>query len=447
MKLNTDLAIKKWKPKSKGERASCGQSLYIQGWDNGNRAWVYRLLVPTAHGKQHKTVWLTIGQPAADKEHGIAGGSLRLAEARELAMRISGAVKRGEASPDQIKRVLTKTAPLAEFDDLIRKPSLEPIADMDIRKVPTFDQMFQRWYDLQRKSNRWTHPASIRRPMGAYENHAREVFGYMPIDKINRRMVFETLQAVFVDHTKTASDLRIYVDETFELALDLEIIEHNPCPPLKKFTLPKRKERHHGALDANRLPELYEYIMNGKSDATFKAAMIMLVVSGLRVANIAFLRQEHYDPETGKFTIPEKEDDDHRRGFMKTGGEYSNVLPPELRDMINAQLIEGHEFVFVSRQNLRNVNPESLRKNFKHFDPTITAHGFRNCFKQWAYNSEIDHWLADRYCDHSLKGLDKAYRRFDTIEARTDVARRYFEYFKTGATPAPLQQPALRLVS
>ena len=99
-------------------------------------------------------------------------------------------------------------------------------------------------------------------------------------------------------------------------------------------------------------------------------------------------------------------------------------------------------------KNLRNVNPESLRKNFKHFDPTITAHGFRNCFKQWAYNAEIDHWLADRYCDHSLMGLDKAYRRFDTIEARTDVARRYFEYFKTGVTPASMQQqPALKLVS
>ena len=108
MKLNTDLAIKKWKPKTKGERASCGQSLYVQGWDNGSRAWVYRLLVPTSLGKQHKTVWLTIGQPAISAEHGIAGGSLRLAEARELAMRISGAVKRGEASPDQIKRVLTK---------------------------------------------------------------------------------------------------------------------------------------------------------------------------------------------------------------------------------------------------------------------------------------------------------------------------------------------------
>ena len=38
MKLTTDVAIRKWKPKSEGERASCGQSLYVQGYSNGKRS-------------------------------------------------------------------------------------------------------------------------------------------------------------------------------------------------------------------------------------------------------------------------------------------------------------------------------------------------------------------------------------------------------------------------
>ena len=59
MKLTTDIAIKKWKPKSKGERVGCGQNLYVQGWLNGSRAWVqthWRVVpnrVPTSASVSH----------------------------------------------------------------------------------------------------------------------------------------------------------------------------------------------------------------------------------------------------------------------------------------------------------------------------------------------------------------------------------------------------------
>ena len=445
MKLTTDLAIKKWKPNSEGERTSCGQSLYVQGYSNGKRSWVYRLQIGT--GSSKRSIWLKIGQPALGSEHGIAGGALRLAEARELAMRISGAVKRGETSADQVKRALDITAPLNEFDNLLSKPVIGPAAEIDYGKIPTFDEMFRKWYKMQMAANRWTHKASIQRPIGAYENHAAKAFGYLPINQITRRMVFETLQDLFLEHYKTGKDLHCYCNEVFELAVDLEIIDSNPCPHKKKFTKPKRKVAHHGTIAASELPNLYQHVMNGKFDATFKAAMIALVVSGLRVANIAYLRQEHYDPATGQFTIPEKDDNNSMVGLMKTGGEYSNIFPPEVRDMINAQLHEGHEFVFVSRHSKRPVNPESLRKNFKTFDPNLTSHGFRNCFKEWGHHNDVNPFLIDRYTDHALKGNDAAYRRFDTLDGRADLARRYYAYLVTGVTPAAHKLPDLRVVA
>ena len=115
--------------------------------------------------------------------------------------------------------------------------------------------------------------------------------------------------------------------------------------------------------------------------------------------------------------------------------------------MINLQLIEGHEYVFVSRYNGRQINPESLRKNFKQFDPNLTSQGFRNCFKEWGHNNDIDQFLVDRYTDHALTGNDKAYRRFDTLEARADIARRHYAYMVTGLTPAPRKQPLLSAVA
>ena len=43
---------------------------------------------------------------------------------------------------------------------------------------------------------------------------------------------------------------------------------------------------------------------------------------------------------------------------------------------------------------------------------TVECHG---PLKEWGYNNEVDSWLVDRYIDHSLQGLDKHYRRFDTV--------------------------------
>jgi len=445
MKLTTDLAIKKWKPKSEGERTSCGQSLYVQGYSNGKRSWVYRLQIGT--GSSKKSVWLKIGQPALGSEHGIAGGVLRLAEARELAMRISGAVKRGETSADQVKRALLSPTPVTEFEERLHKPSVGPAAGINFRKIPTFHELYMHWYDTQLKSKRWTHPASIRRPLGAYNNHIKKAFGYMPINEISRRVIFESMQDTFLNFDKTAKDIHGYVDEVFELAIDLELIDHNPTPAKKKFTAPKRKIKHHGWIEANRLPDLYKFIIGGNSDPTFKAAAITLIVTGLRVANIAFLRQEHYNPETGQFSLPEKSDGADLRGLMKTGNAYSNILPPQVRDMINAQMIKGHEYVFVSRYNGRNINPESLRKNFKWFDPNLTSHGFRSTFKDWGDHNEIEKFLVDRYCDHAFVGQDAAYRRYDTLEARADIARRYYAFMTTGVTPAARKQPDLKVVA
>ena len=51
MKLTTDLSVRKWKPRTEGERVSCGDSLYLQGYSNGTRAYIFRAQ-PIVDGKQ-----------------------------------------------------------------------------------------------------------------------------------------------------------------------------------------------------------------------------------------------------------------------------------------------------------------------------------------------------------------------------------------------------------
>ena len=115
--------------------------------------------------------------------------------------------------------------------------------------------------------------------------------------------------------------------------------------------------------------------------------------------------------------------------------------------MINDQLVEDHERVFVSEYNGRCINPESPRKMFNRFDKTITSHGFRNTFEEWTYKADVNEFLVDRYVDHNLRGLDKAYRRYNTLQGCADLARGYYAYLVTGVTPAARKQPHLKVVA
>jgi hypothetical protein len=45
----------------------------------------------------------------------------------------------------------------------------------------------------------------------------------------------------------------------------------------------------------------------------------------------------------------------------------------------------------------------------------------------------VDDFLADRYCDHALKGLDKNYRRDDLFQQRADLAERYYDFVRGAA--------------
>ena len=112
---------------------------------------------------------------------------------------------------------------------------------------------------------------------------------------------------------------------------------------------------------------------------------------------------------------------------MKSGRQFSTKLPAALLEDV-CSLPRTCDFVF-SVDGRKPINAETLRRNFQKFDD-ITTHGFRNTFKTWCLNNDVDEFLADRYCDHALKGLDKNYRRDDLFEPRATLAERYFNFVR-----------------
>jgi len=160
--------------------------------------------------------------------------------------------------------------------------------------------------------------------------------------------------------------------------------------------------------------------------------MKLAIVTVQRAAAVAYMRWEHYEPDTGIWTIPAKDPQELTEGLMKSGRAFAVRLPVNLRQTINT-LPQRCPHVF-SVDGHRPIHPETLRRNFMKFGD-ITTHGFRNTFKTWALHQQppIDMFLVDRYTDHSLQGLDRHYRRDDMFKERAALGERYMAYVQQEA--------------
>ena len=234
------------------------------------------------------------------------------------------------------------------------------------------------------------------------------------------------MQPLFLSNSETARKLLGYMYKVFEVAYDNGFIDGNPCPRKDSFTVPKRKIQHSSSLHYSRLPELWEWLDEANFSQVVKIAMRIAVVTTHRASVIANMRWDHIDCDTGKWTVPEAPVG-LSEGFMKSGRAFSAKLPKGLLEPLS-ELPKCCEFVF-SVDGKKPINAETLRRNFQKFD-NITTHGFRNTFKTWCLNNDIDGFLADRYCDHALKGLDANYRRDDLYAQRAALADRYYDYCK-----------------
>ena len=402
----TDTAIRKWSPSGNDGRQRCGDGLYIRGFRSGRKLFQMRVAI------NEKRRWIDLGEYPEKS----------LANAREIALAAKRLIKSGEIQNERLQAAILRVNSANELE-----AELEKGVQIEAGRtgIPSFDQAYRDWYSLQLKANRWTNIASQKRPIRSYENHIEKHFGNLRIDKIRRPMIKQLLQPILLEQTEIGSKLLGYLWEVFEAAYDSEFMDNNPCPRLASFTVPNKPTKHAASLKYERLPELWAWLAEAPFSEQVKLAMRLAIVTAHRASVIAHMRWEHFDCENAVWTIPEKDIETAQVGFMKSGREFSMKIPKALSEALCA-LPRKCNYVF-SVDGRKPINAETLRRNFQKFD-NITTHGFRNTFKTWCLNNNIDHFLADRYVDHALVGLDKNYRRDDLFEKRAELAERYLKF-------------------
>lgn len=408
MAITSDVALKRWKPEKQHQRERCGENLYVRGFLNGRKLFEMRLT---------NSPWIAIGDYPERS----------LAEAREITLTAKRLHKARLASLEQIKKaaILAKTG--AEFEANLSNTVVET---KERSGIPTFDECYRQWYQLQLIANRWTHKSSISKPIRAYQLHAASALGNLRIDQITRNDLKQLIQPIYLTHRDLGPDLRGFIDEVLEEAVDAELISFNPCPPHKRFTMPNTKTRHSPSLDFRQLPALWAWLDEAPFSFTVKVAMRTAIVTAHRASVVAFARWEHLELDTGRWSIPEKPDGARHQGYMKSGRAFSMQLPRDMteqfRQLRASNYKDAGEYVFDMGHG-KPMHPETLRRNFQKFG-AMTTHGLRNSLKTWALHEGIEQFVVDRYVDHSLEGLDKAYRRDDMYAERATVGEQYYKF-------------------
>ena len=98
------------------------------------------------------------------------------------------------------------------------------------------------------------------------------------------------MQPIYLKNRKLEPDLRAFVAEVLEDAVDAELIDYNPVPPNKRFVKSPIKAQHAPSIHFDRLRELWQWLEQAPYSLQVKVAMRTAIVTVHRASVVAFAR-------------------------------------------------------------------------------------------------------------------------------------------------------------
>ncbi|MCX9157930.1 tyrosine-type recombinase/integrase [Niveibacterium sp. 24ML] len=204
-----------------------------------------------------------------------------------------------------------------------------------------------------------------------------------PIAEITRRELMAELQQLDIERPVTAKQIRMYLQQAFDFAIDHELVGANPVPPSTALRIGRaRRVVPRKAMPLSAMGRfLRELRDTPKTDRTTKAAMRLLILTWCRTNEVLQARWSEFDLERATWLIPAER--------MKAGTAHEIPLSRQAAELLRGmrELRGASEFVFPNRRSdgrgmCRTVLTEWLRRHG--FKNMADAHGFRATASTWA---------------------------------------------------------------
>ncbi len=339
--------------------------------------------------------------------------SVGLAEARH----------RAQAARDQVKR--DGVDPLEAKAEAARRATLEAAAST------TFMDVAREYIEAHRPS--WRNPKHGDQWHNTLATYAAPVFRDTPVREIDRALVLEVLRPIWTTKTETATRVRgrieIVLDHAEAKGLRPEGMR-NPAAlaGLRSFLPPARKVAavvHHPALPYARMPAFMAALRLREGNGA--RALEFAVLTAARSGEVRGATWAEVDMAARVWTVP--------AARMKAGREHRVPLSNAAMVVLEAQRTDSTEiYIFPGAHPGRPLSDMSLTAHLRGMNEqgqgfvdsagkTVTAHGFRSTFRDWAAErTQFPAELAEMALAHTVGSkVEAAYRRGDMFEKRHEL--------------------------
>ncbi len=369
-----------------------GGGLYLQLSGTGAKSWVFRYRL---NGRLRE---MGLG-PARD---------VTLAEAREAAL----ACRRQR---------------LAGIDPIAARTAERQQAVLQSTRAMTFRQCAQAYVEAHKTG--WKNQKHADQWSATLQTYAYPVLGDVSIQSVDVALVMKVLDPIWAAKTETASRLRGRIERVLDWAAVRGFREgDNPARWRGHLdhVLPQpgkvKRVVHHAALPYD---EIASFMAELRQQAgTAAMGLELAILTAARTGEIIGATWSEMDFDRAIWTVPA-----HR---MKAGREHRVPLSaPALAIVKQLRRTKHGEHVFPGGRAGKPLSNMAFLTLLRRMNRrTVTAHGFRSTFKDWATEcTSLPNEVSEMALGHAIgTKVEAAYRRGDLFEKRRQLMEEWATY-------------------
>jgi len=356
-------------------RYADGNGLYLVVEPSGAKRWLLRIVV---QGRR--------------RDIGLGGLSLvGLAEAREKALAYRKQAREGG-------------------DPLAERRKVKVV-------IPTFAEAAEAVHAEHKAS--WKNEKHAAQWISTLTAYAMPLIGEKKIDQIDTPDVLKVLSSIWLIKPETARRVRQRLGTVFDWAKAAgHRTGENPVDGVAKG-LPKQPEKknHHEALPYADVPAFVKELRALESDEIVRLAFEFLILTACRTGEVVGAEWCEIDEAQKLWIIPANR--------MKAGREHRVPLVSRTLEIVTQakRMSAASNYIFPGRTYEKPISNMAFLMLLRRLKRTITAHGFRSSFRDWASEAtSFTREVAEMALAHTIENkVEAAYRRGDLLEKRREM--------------------------
>lgn len=249
--------------------------------------------------------------------------------------------------------------------------------------------------------------------------HFKQFFD-LKIGKISPKLIFDI--ALKIESRKEAKQTLTVLSNVFDYALAMGLAKSNPAARLRKFIAPHIQINHPHLKTETELSELLRCIYLYSKDRTTSNALLAIIYTAQRRAEIIGAKWEEINFEKRIWTIPA-----HR---MKMKVEQEIPITDSVYSILQEQKGLSDVFVFPSKRRHAPIYYESplVLLHKLGYKRQQSLHGFRHIFSTAAHENKFAYDIIEKQLAHKIQGVRGIYNKAEYFEERGKMMMWYDDY-------------------